>query len=233
MFCKKTMLCKSALLVSVVLLVTSVYSESPEVVTFDFAKFNEDNWIKARDPAVKDIGRFVQEEGYIQNYVKKEHVGSHALAAGHTLRLLKDYTFKDGRIETELMLVGKAAPSIYFKTHVNDDVHKATYNLIVFDFSGPDNKYYYGLNLWKWKEKWPPKAKSYSNWLLLASWAFPVPLNEKVKIAVETDESDIKVFFNDQLKGSVYDPDPIVEGHIGICSCEGVNNFYNFKLRKK
>ena len=227
------MLRRSALFVAVVLLVGPAYSESQEGVVFDFAKFNEDNWIKARDPAVKDIGRFLQKEGYIQNYVKEEHANSHALEAGHALRLLKDYTFKDGRIETELMLVGKAAPSIYFKTQVDNEVHKETYNLVVFDFSSPNNKYYYGLNLWKWKEKWPPKAKSYSNWLLLASWAFPVPLNEKVKIAVETDGPDIKVFFNDELKGSVYDADSIVEGHIGVCSCEGVNNFYSFKATKK
>ena len=238
MFCKNIMLHRSVLLTLVPLfafglLVTSAYAEPQAAAMIDFAKFNEDNWIKVRDPAVKDIGRFLQKEGYIQNYVKAEHTNSHALEAGHALRLLKNYTFKDGRIETELMLVGKAAPSIYFRTQVDKEVHKETYNLVVFDFSGPNNKYYYGLNLWKWKEKWPHNAKSYSNWLLLASWAFPVPLNEKVKIAVETDGSDIKVFYNDQLKGSVYDPDPVAEGHIGICSCEGVNNFYNFKVNRK
>ena len=138
---------RKVLLVAVILLITSTYSESQEVVTFDFAKFNEDKWIKARDPAVKDIGQFLQKEGYIQNYVKAEHTNSHALAAGHTLRFLKDYTFKDGRIETELMLVGRAAPSIYFKTQVTNEVHKETYNLVVFDFSGPKNKHYYGLFL--------------------------------------------------------------------------------------
>ncbi|MFH1476935.1 MAG: hypothetical protein ABIH24_05530 [Verrucomicrobiota bacterium] len=232
MFCKNIMLRGSALF-AIGLLVASAYPESPEVATFDFAKFNEDNWIKVRDPAVKDIGGFLQKEGYIQNYVKTEHTNSHSLEAGHALRLLKDYPFKDGRIETELMLVGKAAPSIYFRTQVDNQVHKETYNLVVFDFSSTNNKYYHGLNLWKWKEKWPTTAKSYSNWLLLASWAFPVPLNEKVKIAVETDGADIKVYFNDQLKGSVYDPDPIAEGCVGICSCEGVNNFYNFKVKKK
>jgi len=110
-------------------------NDTNKTSVFDFAKFNEDNWIKARDPAVKDIGHFLQKEGYIQNFVKKEHAGSHALEAGHVLRLLKDRTFKDGRIETELMLVGKAAPSIYFRTQVENGVHKETYNLIVFDFS--------------------------------------------------------------------------------------------------
>ena len=99
--------------------------------------------------------------------------------------------------------------------------------------SSPENKYYHGFNLWKWKENWPPNAKSYSNWLLLASWAFPVQLNEKIKIAVEMEGPDIKVFFNDQLKGTVYDSDPLKEGYAGIASCEGMNNFYNFKVIKK
>ena len=214
------------------MLISNAYSESQNELIFDFGKYVPDNWIAVRDPAVKEIGKFLQKDGYIQNFVKKEHQGSHALEAGHALRLLKDYSFCDGRIEAELMLVGKAAPSIYFRTQIKDDTHLETYNLVVFDFSSPDNKSYHGLNLWKWKKKWPSDAKSYSNWLLLASWAFPVQLNEKIKIAVEMEGPDIKVFFNDQLKGSVYDPDPLKKGYAGICSCEGVNNFYNFKVKR-
>ena len=232
MLCKKIMLYGKRLFVATVLLTTASRAEAQEVALFDFGNFNEDNWIQVRDPAVKEIGRFVQNDGYIQNFVKPEHIDKHALEAGHALRLLKDNTFKNGRIETELMLVGKAAPSIYFRTRVEKEVHLETYNLVVFDFSGPNNKDYRGLNLWKWKKEWPPDAKSYSNWVLLASWAFPVPLNEKIKIAVETSGPDIKVFFNDQLKGTVYDPDYLKEGAVGICSCEGRNNFYNFKVTK-
>jgi hypothetical protein len=193
---------------------------SPRGLTFDFSAFDETEWIKARDPAVKEIGHFVQKEGYIQNCVKKEHAGKHSLEAGHVLRLLKDCSFENGRVETELMLVGKAAPSIYFRTQLEGEIHKATYNLVVFDFSTPENKNYHGLNLWKWQKKW----------IKLASWAFPVPLDKKIKIAVEADGPYIKVFFNDKLKGTVYDSEPLGKGHVGLCSCEGANNFYNFKV---
>jgi hypothetical protein len=211
-----------------------VIMDKNEVSVFDFAKFNEDNWIKIRDPAVKDIGYFLQKEGYIQNFIKKEHIGSQALEAGHAVRLLKDYTFKDGRIETEIKLVGKAAPSIYFRTQMDGEIHKETYSLIVFNFSGPNNKYYSGFNLWKWKEKWPAGVKpAAKHWIKLASWSFPVDLNEKVKIAVETKGPYINVFCNDRLKGTVYDSDPLKEGCVGISSCEGKNNFYNFKVIKK
>jgi len=234
MFYKKTILHGSTLLATFMLLVSTGYSEpKKEVSMFDFTNFDENEWIQLRDPAVKDVGRFIQKEGYIQNFVKKEHVGKHTMVAGHTLRLLKDYSFYNGRIETELMLVGKAAPSIYFRTQIKGDAHSETYHLVVFDFSTPKKKNYYGLNLWKWKEEWPAEAKNYKNWVLLASWAFPVPLNEKIKIAVSTNGPYIKVFFNDQLKGTVYDPDPLGEGSVGICSCEGVNNFYEFKIKKK
>jgi hypothetical protein len=234
MIYRERILLISVFVTTFILLIPVGHSKSQEDLVFDFARFNEDNWIKVRDPAVKDIGHFLQKEGYIQNFVKKEHAGSQALEAGHTLRLLKDYTFEDGRIETELMLVGKAAPSIYFRTQVDDEAHKETYNLVIFNFSGPDNKYYHGLNLWKWKEKWPEGVKpAAKHWIKLASWAFPVTLNERIKIAVETNGPYIKVFFNDQLKGTVYDSDPLKEGYAGICSCEGINNFYNFKVTKK
>ena len=118
MLCKKIMLYGKRLFFATVLLTTASRAEAQEVALFDFGNFNEDNWIQVRDPAVKGIGRFVQNDGYIQNFVKPEHIDKHALEAGHALRLLKDNTFKNGRIETELMLVGKAAPSIYFRTQV-------------------------------------------------------------------------------------------------------------------
>ena len=234
MLFKKMISSKIELSAIFVMLSFANYAGAQEVADLDFGKFNEKDWIKIRDPAVKEIGRFLKKEGYIQNFVKKEHVGKHSLESGHALRLLKDVTFYNGRIETELMLIGKAAPSIYFRTKKDGDVHSDTYNLVVFNFSSPSNKYYYGLNLWKWKKKWPEGVTPVSkHWIKLASWAFPVNLNKRIKIAVETKGPYIKVFFNDQLKGTVYDSNPLGEGYIGICSCEGVNNFYNCKVKKQ
>lgn len=206
------------------------YSQSNETRVIDFGKFNEDDWIKVRDEAVPDIGSFIQKEGCIMNFVKEKDKNSSALSAGHAMRFLKGVEFLNGRIEAEIELVGRAAPSIYFRTQATGDVHQAAYNLVVFDFSSADNPYYYGFNLWKWQETWPPEAKASKHWLKLASWAFPVPLNKKFKIAVECKGPYINVFFDGQLKGSVYDPDSLGKGAVGICSCEGQNLFYNFKM---
>ena len=223
----------SLFLIAAIWFESSVHSQSQQDLSFDFSVFDESKWIEVRDSKVKDIGSFVQKNGYIQNFVKEEHIGKHTLAAGHALRLAKNCSFENGHIETELMLVGRAAPSIYFRTQIEGEIHKETYNLVVFDFSNSKRKHYYGLNLWKWKENLPARAKRTSNWLKLASWTFPVPIDEKIKIAVEADGPYIKVYFNDQLKGTVYDSEPLGEGHVGICSCEGVNNFYSFNVQKK
>jgi hypothetical protein len=212
---------------------SKVFSEPKDSFMFDFKKYDPSNWISVLDPKVKERGKFIQKDGFIQNFVKKEHKGKHSLAAGHTLKLLKDFSFLNGRIETEFMLVGMAAPSIYFRTQQKNGKHSETYNLVVFNFDSPKRKHYYGLNLWKWKEKWPADVKTTRHWIKLASWSFPVVLNKRHKIAVEIKGSYIKVFYNKQLKGTVYDSDPLKKGAVGICSCEGVNNFYNFKVDKK
>jgi len=206
------------------------YSQSNETRVIDFGRFNEDDWIKVRDDAVPAIGSFIQKEGCMMNFVKEEDKNSHALTTGHAMRLLKGVDFLNGRIEAEIELVGQAAPSIYFRTQTTGDVHQAAYNLVVFDFSSTNNLYYYGLNLWKWKETWPPEAKASKRWLKLGSWAFPVPLNKKFKVALECKGPYINVFFDGQLKGSIYDSDPLGKGAVGICSCEGQNLFYNFKV---
>ena len=57
--------------------------------------------------------------------------------------------------------------------------------------------------------------------------------DKKIRVAVETNGPYIKVFLDDQLKGSVYDSNPLKEGHVGICSCEGRNNFYKFSVQKE
>lgn len=185
---------------------------------------------KVRDEAVPAIGSFIQKEGCIMNFVKEEDKNSHALSTGHAMRLLKGVEFFNGRIEAEIELVGRAAPSIYFCTQTTGEVHQAAYNLVVYDFSSSNNPYYYGLNLWKWKKTWPPEAKDWKHWIKMGSWAFPVPLNKKFKVAVECKGPYIDVFFDGQLKGSVYDSDPLGKGTVGICSCEGQNLFYNFKV---
>ena len=214
--------------------VSEARSAGDTVWEFDFSAFNEADWISARDAAVPEIGRFVQKDGYIQNYVKPEHRGLHTLEAGHALRLLKDDAIDNVRIETELMLVGKAAPSIYFNTQLDGDVHQETYNLVVFDFSTPENKHYYGLNLWKWQKTWPKDVRpSAKHWVKLASWAFPVPLNKKHKLTVDKNKRYITVYLNGQLKGTVYDANPLPPGRVGLCSCEGVNNFYSLKVTKR
>ena len=206
--------------------------EAPKELVFDFAKFTEEPWLPAHDDGVPDAGQFVQREGCVENAVKAEHEGKHLYSAGYVMRLLKDLTFTDGRLEAELELTGQAAPAIYFRAKLDQGIHKEAYNLVVYNLDTPDKtEGKYGFNLWKWKTVWAENAKvGKGHWIKLASWDFPVPLKEKFKIAVEAKGAYFKVFFNNRSIGSVYDPEPYTEGLVGLCSCEGPNRFYNFRV---
>jgi len=67
---------------------------------------------------------------------------------GFALRLLKDVTLMNGKLELDLEIEGTAAPSIYFRAQIQEGVHKETYNLVVFNHTEKKADYQ-GVNLWK------------------------------------------------------------------------------------
>jgi hypothetical protein len=210
-------------------------TEAPFI--YDFGKFEEQDWLKSRDSLLPASGAFDQKAGCVISHMpeglSKADGRNYEKGITYCMRLLKDVEMQDGKIEVELSLVGPygGAPSIYFRTQTEGEIHKEAYNLVIFDFEDirPD---YHGLNLWKWKEKWPGKAGKCGHWQLIASWSFDVPFDKKIKLGVDFKESEIKVFVDDRLKGSVFDPEPLGSGKVGICSCEGPNLFYTFKATK-
>lgn len=200
----------------------------------NLSDFDEKDWLQIRESRFPSAGFFIKEKGGITNFIPENTSGNDLYSArngvGFALRLLKDFEIQDGYIETELELQGTAAPSIYLRTQVEGDAHKETYNLVLFNHTSvkPD---YQGINLYKWKSKWNHSGKS--GWKRMATWIFPVPLNKKVKLAVEFKKAEIKIFFNDKKKGEYFDIDPLPAGKVGLCAIEGKNYFYKVKIDKK
>jgi len=205
-----------------------------EAQNIGLADFNEEYWISVREGRFPTAGSFIKENGGITNFIPKNtsqkdlyHVRN---GAGFALRLLKDFEMSDGYIETELELQGTAAPSIYFRTQTEGDVHKETYNLVVFNHTAIQPGYQ-GINLYKWKRKWDHSGKP--GWKRMATWIFPVPLDKKIKLAVEFKKAEIKIFFNGKRKGEYFDADPLPAGKVGLCAIEGKNYFYTLNVAAK
>ena len=202
-------------------------------VEMELSDFSERDWIPIREDRFPTAGIFLTERGGITNFIPPNATDEELYHAkdgiGFALRLLKASEMRDGYIETELELQGTAAPSIYFRTQILNDTHRETYNLIVFNHTQvkPD---YQGVNLYKWQREWAHNDKT--GWKRMATWIFPVPLNQKLKLAVEFKKGEITVFFNDRIKGHFFDADPLPAGRVGLCSIEGKNYFHTFNVRK-
>ena len=203
-------------------------------INMNLADFDEKDWVQVRESRFPTAGTFIKEKGGITNFIPENssakdqyHVKN---GISFALRLLKNFEALDGYIELELELEGTAAPSIYFRTQTENGVHKETYNLVIFNHTKV-NPGYQGINLYKWKSKWAHTGKP--GWKRMATWIFPVPLNKKIKLAVEFKKAEITIFFNDKTKGHFFDSDPLPAGKAGICAIEGKNYFYNFKISDK
>ena len=201
----------------------------------DFKNFDEKDWEKARGIHFPSAGSFVPEKGGVANFIPEKTSSDDLYRAkngvGFALRLLKDKKFEDGKLELELELESTAAPSIYFRTQVESGVHKETYNLVVFNHTEKKANYQ-GINLWKWNSSWEHKDGK-SGWVKLASWNFPVPHGEKIRLGVEFKGKNITVFFNSSKIGSVFDKDALPAGKVGVCVIEGKSYFYKFEAGKK
>ena len=223
--------CKCAL-ATVLAILSCVALCDNETIKMNLGEFNEMDWIQIRESRFPTAGKFIKEKGGIANFIPANATAKDQYrvknGVSFALRLLKNIEVANGYIETELELQGTAEPSIYFRTQIQNDVHKETYNLVVFNHT-KIKPGYQGVNLYKWKSKWPHSGKP--GWKRMATWIFPVPLNKRIKLGVEFKKAEIKVFFNDKIKGHFFDSDPLPAGKIGICAIEGKNYFYTFNVR--
>jgi hypothetical protein len=187
----------------------------------DFARFSEDDWVPVSGTEYSTPGKFLQEKGGIRNYYPESTDTSRMFShgTGYAMRLLKGVQVRNGRAESELMLMGFAAPSILVRSQVKDGTNYESYYCVVYNQSTP-KKRYEGINLWVFRGEWK----------LLKELDLDIPRNKKIKFAVEFVDHQLTFFLNDKMVGTVNDPAPVSEGSVGIVSMEGPNYFYNFSF---
>lgn len=197
----------------------------------DFARFDESQWLRAREDRFPSAGEFVQKDGFVLNAYPEGTSEADLYACkggvGYTMRLLKDVEMENGRAELELSLIDRAAPSIVFRAQMHDgEVHGALYSLVIFNHSTKD-KDYQGVNLWKWTP--PPADKpNERKWRRIGYWFMPIPREERVKLGVEFKGSLIRVFVNGKEIGGMADVAALGGGRIGVVAMEGASRFYSF-----
>jgi hypothetical protein len=200
---------------------TSFYNVTGQVIYKDFAVFRESDWVAVREPGFSAAGRFVQRNGYIENYYPSSADTSKMFRneIGYSMRILKGVEVMNGKVEMELLLMGYAAPSIFLRARVAGDKHYEAYNCVIFNFT-TSQKRYQGINLWAYRNGWT-KVKAFD---------LDIPKYQKIRYAVEIVDNKLTFYFNDKLVGSYTDPDPFPKGSVGMCSIEGPNYFYNFRF---
>lgn len=199
--------------------------------TYDFAKYDESQWVPAREGRFPSVGAFLQKEGYVINSfpdsASKEDLLHAKGGVGYAMRLLKGAEIKDGRAELTLSVQDGAAPSIAFRVQMAEgEVHGALYNLVIFNQSTPERTYE-GVNLWKWTV---PAAPAPAKWEKLAYWRMPIPRETKIKLGVEFQGEAIRVFVDDKEIGGVLDKAALGPGKIGVVAIEGPCKFYEFSV---
>ena len=199
-------------------------------ITIDFAKFDEAQWVPARENRWPSPGKFVQKDGYVLNSfpegTSQEDLLHVERGVGFAMRLLKGVEATDGRAELELAVLHGAAPSIIFRAQCDGEVHGELYNLVIYNQSEkrPDNQ---GVNLWKWVAD-VPKGKWH--WRKVAYWRVPIQRDKTMKLGVEFKGNLIRVFLDDKELGGATDPLPLGAGKVGVCAIEGPCRFYSFEF---
>lgn len=199
---------------------TAMKMYSQKSIYKDFSAYHDTDWISVRDPSYAGSGgNFVQRNGYIENFYPA-HTDTSVMFSGDTgyaMRILKGVEACNGKVEMELLLIGKAAPSIYVRGRIVVDKHFEGYNCVIFNQNLPNSTE--GINIW-----------NYGPTRLLKWLDLPIPRHKKIKFGVEFIDDVITCYVDDVMVGKFQDPNPISKGVIGIGACEGPSYFYNFKF---
>lgn len=217
---EKLSLIDLSIIFSLLLLLSQCTVTAAPVIYKDFSAYVDSEWTAVRDPSFSAAGSFVQRTGYIQNYYPPNTDTGKIFAGetGYAMRVLKNTSAYNGKVEMELLLMGYAAPSIFVRTRVAGDKHYEGYNCVIYNFNPYEQRQ--GINIWVLNP----------SWALLKAFNVTVSKYKKIKFGVEFVDSILTFYVNDNKVGTYKDPKPFPKGAIGMCSIEGPNYFFNFKF---
>lgn len=200
---------------AVLLVVVATAFAAGWVANVDFANWDRDRWLPVKEKAFPEIGKMVQHDTYIENYIPAGAADKDVLGCrvGTALMLLKDFNEADFAARVSLAFEGKGAPGLLLRVQRDGVITGKMYSLILYKD---------GVNLWRY---------SGEKWAKVAFVKFPVSEKEFHTMTVQVRGTSFLIGVDHKLVLEAKEAESLPAGEIGLWLGEGVCRAKDFAVR--
>lgn len=205
---------KNITMLIALLCVTAAFAAAVHV---DFGNWDRDCWLPVKEAAFPEIGKMVQCDGHIENYIPVSASEKDVLGckAGTALMLLKDFCEDDFVARAELAFEGKGAPGILLRVQRKGTTTGLMYSLILYKD---------GVNLWRYDGK---------KWSKVGFAKFPVEAGKFHSLQVHARGNTFVVHVDAVRVLSVTETESLPAGEVGLWLGEGICRAQSFSVRPR
>jgi hypothetical protein len=181
----------------------------------DFGNWDCNRWLPVKEAAFPEIGKMVQHDGYIENYIPAGASDKDVLGCktGTAVMLLKDFCERDFVARASLAFEGKGAPGLLLRVQREGTITGLMYSLIVYKD---------GVNLWRYDGK---------KWAKVGFTKFPVEPGKFHSLQVHARGNNFIVHVDGVRVLDVTEKESLPAGEIGLWLGEGICRAESFSVR--
>jgi hypothetical protein len=180
-------------------------------INVNFAKWDQSRWLFVKEAAFPQIGKVVQHQDYIENFVPAGCKPTDAKA--YTLMLLKDFKARDFVARAKIAFVNPAAPAIILRAQRNGLITGLMYTLVIYKD---------GINLWRWDGK---------KWNKIGFTKFDITPEQFHDLQVRAQGNTFAVDVDGARVLDLTEEQALPTGEVGLWIGEGVARVERFSVR--